>query len=169
MTETSSATTNTVTHKRLRLRKACKLRHLAMVNHVFASGGRKEVAYPVRMVWRFIPQEMLRKFFHDNNPPHFGPVQFLITIPKKQVRHAVDRVLMRRRLREAIRLHRQMLDDVTPAPGEGVLALAFIYMANKTKSYASAEKAVCKLLERVAEALATPSEDNKNNRTGEKG
>lgn len=144
---------------RLRLRKACKLRHLGLVNHLFDTGGRKEIVYPVRMVWNLIPKSRLDELFHGSLPPHFGPVQMLITIPKKQLHHAVDRVLMRRRLREAFRLNRHILSEVAPRPEEGVLAMAFIYMAPKIKAFSPIEKTMRTLLEQVAASLKAPDTD----------
>lgn len=166
MTELPSTAITDAAQRRLRLRKACKLRHLGLVNHVFAARGRKEYAYPIRLVWEMVSRAELDELFHLALPPHFGPVQILITVPKKQLHHAVDRVLMRRRMREAFRLNRHILDAVTPRPGQAVLALAFIYTTPKTKSYASVEKAMRKLLERIVTTLGEektagdkPSED----------
>lgn len=153
MTEVTTTDAGTAAPGRLRLRKACKLRHLGLVNHVFADGGRREFVYPVRMVWGLVPGAELDELFHSALPPHFGPVQMLITVPKKQLHHAVDRVLMRRRMREAFRLNRHMLHEVTPQPGQAVLAMAFIYMAPKTKSFAAVEKAMRKLLDRVVTTI----------------
>jgi len=103
------------------------------------SGGKGGAAlvYPWRIVWRLNedrPEGMRRDV-----------AQFLITVPKKRVRHAVDRVLMRRRCREAYRLHRDALPAGVP------LDLAFIYVGKEGSlaSYAATERAVVRLLSQI--------------------
>lgn len=79
-----------------------------------------------------------------------APVAFLISVPKKRLRHAVDRVLMRRRVREAYRLSKSEF----PLP-EGVkVDLAFIYVGNSITSYAYVDKAVRRLLAQLVEKLS---------------
>ena len=69
-------------------------------------------------------------------------MQFLISVPKKRLRHAVDRVTMRRRIREAYRLHHQDY----PLP-EGVkVDVAFVYVDSSLHSYQRVERSVCRLL-----------------------
>ena len=79
---------------------------------------------------------------------------WVISVPKKRLRHAVDRVLMRRRIREAYRLGHQQY--TLP---EGVrVDLAFVYVADRVKSYRSVEKAVQRILSAMADHYSTPSE-----------
>ena len=81
-----------------RLYKKEKLCSTAAVDKLFspasrAGGNNSVMAYPWRAVWRVSTRRT-------------DPVaQFLITVPKKRLRHAVDRVTMRRRMREAYRLN----------------------------------------------------------------
>lgn len=78
------------------------------------------------------------------------PVQFLISVPRKRLRHAVDRVLMRRRIREAYRLHRHEL----PVP-DGLMAdVAFMYVGKGIELYALVERAMTRLLGRLGRDLA---------------
>ena len=106
--------------------------------------------YPLRAVWRPNPRR------HSD-----APVAFLISVPKKRLRHAVDRVAMRRRVREAYRLNRCNY----PLP-EGVrLDVAFVYVADRLKSYRSVERAMTRILGALAahyaaENPASPSPDN---------
>jgi ribonuclease P protein component len=79
-------------------------------------------------------------------------LQFMITVPKKKRKHAVDRVLMRRRIREAFRLHRHILDPLLQAnPQWRTLSIAFIYIAPKNVSYAKTARAMEKLLNAIIE------------------
>ncbi|MDE6305995.1 MAG: ribonuclease P protein component [Muribaculaceae bacterium] len=102
------------------------------------------LAFPLRAVWR-----------HNPGRTRGSDVQFLISIPKKRLRHAVDRVTMRRRVREAYRLNRHLLDSV---PDGMHIDVAFIYVAPTLQPYASVEQSVYRLLRRMARSF-TPSDN----------
>ena len=71
----------------------------------------------------------------------------MVTIPKKKRRHAVDRVLMRRRIREAYRLNRMpMREALAQMAADGFLQIAFIYLHNENTEYAELEPKMQKLL-----------------------
>lgn len=91
-------------------------------------------AYPLRMVWRVSPGRRSD-----------APVQFLVSIPKKKFRHAVDRVLLRRRVREAYRVNRQDF----PTDPALLLDVAFIYTGRTAEPYARIESAMRRLLSRL--------------------
>ena len=103
------------------------------IDRLFTVGGAEfsRLAYPLRMVARRNPRRASD-----------APVQFLISVPKKRLRHAVDRVLMRRRIREAYRLNHKTFDF---CDGEK-LDVAFVYVGTKCEPYASVNKAMIKLL-----------------------
>lgn len=128
---------------RLTLGKQHKLCGALAVDALFARDGAGDIhaslAYPLRVVWR--PDAARR---------HGAPMQFVIVVPKRRLRHAVDRVTMRRRIREAYRLNRLMVDleDVV-APVD----MAFIYVADGLKPYADIERAMRRLLTRVSDKL----------------
>ena len=75
--------------------KTEKLCSRTAIERLFAS-GESSVAYPLRMVTG------------ESSRQAGAPAQFMITVPKKKIRKAVGRVLMRRRIREAYRLNRQL-------------------------------------------------------------
>lgn len=84
--------------KGLRLYKKEKLCSTVAIEQLFMRGGegvQGALAYPLRAVWRKNPRRSSD-----------APVAFVVSIPKKRLRHAVDRVQMRRRVREAYRLAR---------------------------------------------------------------
>ncbi len=118
----------------LRLYKREKLCSVTAIDRLFAS--REEacafLAYPIRMVWR------------ENNA-RGAAAQFLISVPKKRLRHAVDRVMMRRRIREAYRLNR----GTAPILAEKPLDIAFIYASSHLESYSRIETAMRKLLAKI--------------------
>lgn len=111
-----------------------------------AATPRSILAFPIRAVWRL------------NEGRVIDCPQFLVTIPKKRIRHAVDRVTMRRRVREAYRLNRSLV------PADAKLDIAFGYVGNTLTDYAHVERAMQKILSRIASDLAghQQSEDEKN-------
>lgn len=131
--------------KKLGLYKKEKLCSTRAVEILFGPGGAdfSHLVYPLRAV-----------AMRDSRRKSDAPVAFLISVPKKRLRHAVDRVLMRRRIREAYRLGHQQY-----ALPEGVrVDLAFVYVADRIKSYRSVEKAVHRILSAMADHYTTPSE-----------
>lgn len=141
------------TGRRLTLRKAEKLRHRSLVDPLFREGNTL-YEFPLRLTWRALGEEELRDSFRDAVPEHIGPVQMLITVPKKKRRHAVDRVLMRRRIREAYRLNRLPLKEIVTADGTvKTLGLAFIYLHDKNLPYSVVENKVKVLFRRLSTQL----------------
>lgn len=140
--------------KGLRLYKKEKLCSLTAIERLFspAQNGAGEnfsiMAYPWRAVWR-------KRDENDHRPKC---AQFVITVPKRRLRHAVDRVQMRRRMREAYRLNRHLLPD------NRAIDMAIIYVAPKLTPYHKSEHAIQKIFNRITSTLSpspTSSEENK--------
>lgn len=128
-----------------RLYKKEKLCSTVAIDQLFGRGGvsvatRAALVYPLRAVWR-------------NNPRRRSdaPAQFLISVPKRRLRHAVDRVQMRRRIRESYRLSRHQY----ALPADARLDVAFIYVASELMSYAAVERAMHKLLDRISRSTSS--------------
>lgn len=119
----------------LKLHKSEKLCSQTAIDALFGhnQAAKGAIAYPLRIV--SAPRTSPRR--HGA-----APVQFLISVPKKRLRHAVDRVRMRRLIREAFRLNR---DKITADPSQP-LDIAFIYVGSGLTSYARVERAMVKLL-----------------------
>lgn len=125
MTETEQLNNTT---QRFTLRKSAKLRHRTLVQELFQK-GRSVYSGPLRVTFRALTQEELKGSFREAIPDLLGPVQFMITVPKKKRRHAVDRVLMRRRIREAFRLQWHPLrEKILQDPDIRTLSLAIVYV-----------------------------------------
>ena len=143
----------TSTPRRLTLGKGEKLRHRTLVEKLFAK-GESLYEFPFRLTWRLTTIDELKESFRCEVPQPIDPIQMLITVPKKKRRRAVDRVLLRRRIREAYRLNRLPLRDLVESlPGESTLSLAFIYIHDKNTDYALIEKKMKSLLHKVAEKI----------------
>ena len=150
MTETLQQTT---APERFTLRKSAKLRHRTLVQELFQK-GKSVYSGPLRVTFRALTEEELKGSFKVCVPDLMGPVQFMITVPKKKRRHAVDRVLMRRRIREAFRLlwhplRRLIQDD----PEIRTLSLAIVYMHTDNSDMKAITAAVGSALSKVIKRL----------------
>ena len=139
----------------MRLPKSERLRHRAAVLRLFDK-GRSEYAYPLRMIALAMPRSEAAGMFKGELPSGFARRQMMVTVPKKKFRHAVDRVWLRRRVREAYRLHRRDITDeaLSAAPDDTVLMLAFIYVGAEKAPFATIEKKMVRLLGKAAAMLA---------------
>lgn len=124
-----------------RLYKKQKLCSTVAIGLLFGSapGTHRTLTYPLRAVWRENPGRRCD-----------APVQMLISIPKKRLRHAVDRVKMRRRVREAFRLNHQSF----PFPEGARIDLAFIYVGSNLEPYTAVEQAVRRILGKVSDSAS---------------
>lgn len=132
----------------LRLYKKQKLCNVNAIGRLFDKSSDAAVhsalCYPLRAVWAHNPVR------HAD-----APIQFLISVPKKRLRHAVDRVTMRRRTREAFRLTHQNI----PFPANARVDVAFSYVSSKLEPYARVQRAMQRLLAQIA-ASQPPSHEN---------
>lgn len=146
----------------LRLYKKEKLTGDIAIASLFNAAGADDVnsylAYPLKAVWRHNPRR------HND-----APVRFLVSIPKRRIRHAVDRVTLRRRVREAFRLNRPYAPPVAAGSGESQqhthksdspapytrLDLALIYVADSPQPYRRIQQA----MRRIFKAMAAPAGD----------
>ena len=119
-----------------KLRKDEKLCSRTAVEQLFGE-GKSLMAFPLRAAYRLRPRGE-------------HPVQFLISIPKKRIRKAVGRVTLRRRVREAYRLHRrELLLAPLEQAGWGV-DIAFVYLDNNPAPYSVINEKMMSLLSRIA-------------------
>lgn len=114
------------------------------INALFA-GGRSVVAYPLRAVVNV----------HDGEGS--PEARFMITVPKKKIRTAVGRVFIRRRIREAYRLNRQLLLPRLAECGARI-DVAFIYMDVSLADYATIDACMKKLIGKMLAHVETRKE-----------
>lgn len=139
------------------LRKSHKLRHKSLIDPLFAQGERL-AAFPLRLCWRPLDAASLEKNFRGDVPDRIARDQILISVPKKKLRHAVDRVRMRRVVREAYRLNSQPLREaIARHPEIRTLSLGFVFLADSRWDYAKIEKRMKRLM---ADLIARLDEDN---------
>lgn len=129
-----------------KLHKDEKLCSRTAVNCLFEE-GQSLMAFPLRAAYRLRPRGE-------------HPVQFLISIPKKRIRRAVDRVTLRRRTREAYRLtrHELLLDELSQT--DCGVDIAFVYLDKGLAPYSVIHEKMTSLLTRIAQAaIAQTSTD----------
>ncbi len=93
-------------------------------------------SYPMRVV--FQPQISAEA---DLDISTQNTTQVLFSVPKRQFKHAVDRNLIRRRMKEAYRLHKQLLT--------GNFNVAFIYIGKGIEDYKAIEKGMKSALKKM--------------------
>lgn len=123
--------------KQFPLGKQNKLCGDKRIDSIFADGAAMSaLAYPLRAVWK------------ESDSADCS--RFLVSVPKKKLRHAVDRVTMRRRVREAYRLNHSAYDGASS--GGFHKDIVFVYIADKERDYSRVESAMKKLLSRIHES-----------------
>ncbi|MCH5224636.1 MAG: ribonuclease P protein component [Muribaculaceae bacterium] len=137
-----------------RFPKSQRLHHRSLVDGVFRK-GKSFYEFPLRVNWRILSPEELESNFRSHVPESIGKMQMMVTVPKKKRRRAVDRVLLRRRIREAYRLNYGFLRDIVEADETiATLSISFVYIHNDNLDYPLIEtkmkSALVKLLSKVA-------------------
>lgn len=136
-----------------RFPKEERLHHRSLVEGLFRS-GKSFYEFPFRVSWRILSPEELHKNFRHNIPEGIGSTQMMVTVPKKKRRKAVDRVLMRRRIREAYRLNRlELRDTATHLPEVATLSLALVYIHDSNLPFAIIEEKMKSLLAKMIKRL----------------
>ncbi len=165
MTDTvvSYPDTGHATHrKRLTLRKSAKLRHRTLVQGVFDK-GKSVYSGPLRFTFRTLNEQELANSFKVAIPDKIGPLQVMITVPKKKRRHAVDRVLMRRRIREAFRLQcGKLWTLVKDDPTIRTLSIAIVYTQSVNTPMSDISPAVDSAIAKITKKVWQQPSPNNN-------
>ena len=120
--------------------KAERLSSKKEITALFNEGKSFAISH-IRVVYRFLPKQEER------------PNAILVSVPKKYFKHAVDRNLLKRRIREAYRLNKELLQSM-PARVEFML----LYQKRRISTFVEIEEIVKKALERIlSEACAEAS------------
>lgn len=116
------------------------------LERIFNGGqSRSMSAFPLRLVY------MIEDRSGDGMAT--TPVQMMVSVPKRHLRHAVERNRVKRLVREAYRTNRQLLLEALPEDGGNTLSLCFIWNEDHTRDYAEVQSRVRSLLTRLGERM----------------
>jgi ribonuclease P protein component len=127
--------------KRSTFRKRERMVSLKLIETLFGGGCSQSVAaFPLRAVYMLSERQ-----------PADAPAQLLISVPKKRFRHAVDRNRVKRQIREAYRLHKDLLYQAIPDNQR--LLLAFVWLSDEHRLSKEVTQRVTGLMKRISEKL----------------
>jgi ribonuclease P protein component len=109
------------------LKKIERLHGTADTENIFAGKKKSVFVHPLRVVYKAQEQDGL-------------PTRIMVIVPKRYFKHAVDRNLLKRRLREAYRLNKRDLK----------YDIAFIYSCDEMADFSTIEAAVVKALDKIS-------------------
>ena len=119
--------------------KKQKLCSETVIKEMF-SNGKSFTTSAVRLVWK-----------EDNNEDEVT-VKSIIVVPKKKIRLAVKRNIIRRRMKEAYRLHKIELENILKGK-KLQLSIAVIYQKDKILPYKTVEEEIKLILERLSKEI----------------
>lgn len=125
-----------MTQKDASFTKGERLCGIKAVSELF-SGGRTLNLPPLRIIYRIVPA--------DEN---LQPVRVLISVPKRNFKKAVDRNLIRRRIKEAWRMNKTILKE-TISGSASRLEVAIIWNDTVIRSYDETRKSVKEAIGRL--------------------
>jgi ribonuclease P protein component len=122
-------------------KKEERLCNKKLIDKIFHNGS-SFLCYPFKASWLLIDETV--QF----------PVQILFSVSKRRYKHAVDRNLIKRRMREAYRLNKQqhLYDLLNGSNKKIVLSIGFI--GKEIVEYDFAEKKMLKLLTQLFAEIA---------------
>lgn len=101
--------------------------------------GESFISYPVRVVFKILPKGEV-------------PVRCMISAPKKKFKHATDRNLIKRQIREAYRKNKHELYRSIEEKNSQ-LHIAIIYMGDKIESTGFIEKKIKNVFTKLIEQI----------------
>jgi len=121
-------------------KKEERLCNKKLIDGLFHSGS-SFLCYPFKVSWLLNPEQQVC-------------TQVLFSVSKRRFKHAVDRNLIKRRMREAYRLNKQqqLYDVLTSADKRIVLSLG--YIGKEVVAYELVEKKMLKLLSQLCNEVA---------------
>ena len=118
------------------LKRNSMLKHKIDIDTLFRTGKKANIEY-IRLTYR--------KYSATSQQ---GEVRIFVSAPKKFHHHAVDRNLIKRRMREAIRKNLQQL-RIACSENNISIDIAFVYQTNIINDYSDIEKIIVLSLQKI--------------------
>ena len=109
-----------------------------LIDELFRNGS-SFLVYPFKVSWLITAE------------PQLYPAQVLFSVPKKRYKHAVDRNLLKRRMREAYRLSKEQYLYLPLKDMSKQIVFSIGYVGKEIADYAFIEKKMLKLLNSLAQ------------------
>jgi ribonuclease P protein component len=119
-------------------KKEERLCNKRLIDELFRSGS-SFLCYPFRVAWLQV------------STPQAVPVQVVFAVAKKRYKRAVDRNVIKRRMREVYRLHKQQ--GLYQHLNDKQIILSIGYIGNEITEYRFMEKKMQKLLHQLNELI----------------
>ncbi len=137
---------NQIMNKKFSFSKNERLYHRKVINEVFANGN-SFLLFPFRIQYLFV----------DKNE-EYANAQILISIPKKRIKRAVDRNLIKRRTKESFRLNKHLfIDEINTKKS---LAIAVVYIANDVLEYKKIDISFKKIITKLSDIIEKQEQNN---------
>ena len=155
-----------------------RLKSEKIITQLFRN-GKSFACYPLRLVYAELPPPEISdakfqipteeevsniekgplsiKALSDDLNEDLSPIQFALSVPKKAFKRAVDRNILRRRVREAYRLNKVELYKFVknnPLHAEKRFAFMVLYTAKEEMPYSEIEKGIKKMIRKFKEELS---------------
>ena len=122
-----------------KLQKAERLCSEKLINVLFGSGNHSFSIYPLRLVYAWVDVGKAS-----------AQCSFMVSVPKKKFKHAVDRNRVKRQVRESYREHKHLLQTLSSSTNRKLI-MAFIWLDARHRESNTVNGIVKKLLLHIIE------------------
>lgn len=118
-----------------------RLKSRKQIDYLFVN-GKSYFKYPFKLFYLLEKKEESQDW----------PIKFTVSIPKKKIKSAVKRNLLKRRTRECYRLNKLELDQKIDQ-SDYKISLMFVYLEREVKKYDVLEKSIIKHLNEIIKRI----------------